>query len=299
MTNTAWLFPGQGSQAVGMEADLTEMPAAKAQFDRAEAVLGWSIIDRCRGDEAELSQTQYTQPCLYVVEAILADLALARGEKPQLVAGHSLGEYVALYAARVFDFETGLALVKQRAELMAAAEGGKMVALMKFDRDTLQTVVEATPDVVIANDNSEMQVVISGTPEAVDTVISQVKAKRAAPLKVSGAFHSPFMADAATRFQDVLDAIEFANADVPVLSNVAPEPTVDGAMLKERLLQQMTGSVRWRETILRLPQEGIEAAIEVGPGNVLSGLLKRICPDIPCQNARSAAEWNAIFDAKA
>lgn len=290
MTKTAWVFPGQGSQAVGMGVDLQDIPAAQTKFEQAEKILGWSVLDICKGDEEQLSHTLYTQPCLYVIESILADLLLEKGQNPQLVAGHSLGEYVALYTARVFEFEAGLQLVKRRAELMAEAVGGKMVALMKFNRKQLEKAIAQTPDVVFANDNSEQQVVISGTPEAVDTVLSQVKAKRAVPLKVSGAFHSPLMASAAQEFQAVLETVSFVDAQVPVLSNVEPIPTTEGTELKERLVRQMTGSVRWREIMLQLPELGISQVVEVGPGKVLSGLIKRTCPDLILKNIGSLAD---------
>lgn len=284
MTKTAWIFPGQGSQVVGMGVDLQDTPIGQTHFTTAEKILGWSVLEKCQGDEVELSRTLYTQPCLYVVETVLADLLIINGQLPDLVAGHSLGEYSALYVAGVFDFETGLKLVKQRAELMNAASGGKMMALMKFDRQQLETIINKTPDVVIANDNSEQQVVISGTPTAVDSVLNQIKVKRAVELKVSGAFHSPLMATAAKEFQEVLKNIEFAKAKVPVLSNVDPTPATEGEILKQRLLKQITGSVRWREIMVQLPQEQINEAVEVGPGKVLTGLLKRACPDLKLRN---------------
>ena len=291
MTKTAWIFPGQGSQVVGMGIDLKEMPSSKDKFEQAEQILGWSILEKCQGDETELSRTLYTQPCLYVIESILTDLLQDKGQQPDLVAGHSLGEYSALYAAGVFDFESGLRLVKRRAELMDIADGGKMAALMKFDREKLETAIAATPDVVLANDNSAEQVVISGTPEAVDAIVSQVKAKRTVPLKLSGAFHSPFMANAAREFQKELDAISFNDARVPVLSNAEPKPATVAAELKQRLIAQMTGNVRWREIMLQLPAVGISLAIEVGPGKVLTGLLKRTCPELTLKNVHSLSDF--------
>ena len=280
MTKTAWVFPGQGSQAVGMGVDFQENPVAKTKFDIAEKILGWSILDICQGEETRLSRTLYTQPCLYVIESIIADLLLEKIAAPQLLAGHSLGEYVALYSSRVFDFESGLFLVKKRAELMDTAVGGKMAALMKFDQEQLENLIKANPDVTLANDNSGNQVVISGTPEAVDQVLTEVKAKRKVELKVSGAFHSPLMADASEQFQSVLDQITFNDAKIPVLSNVEPIPTIKGAELKQRLVQQMTGSVRWREIMEQFNQQEITRAIEVGPGKVLTGLLKRACKGV-------------------
>lgn len=290
MTKTAWVFPGQGSQAVGMGLDLVDLPSAKTKLEQAQAILGWDVLEICQSEEDKLARTLYTQPCLYVVESILADELLERGHTPNLVAGHSLGEYVALYAARVFDFEAGLRLVKRRAELMDSASDGMMAALIGFDREQLEQQIQQTSNVVLANDNSPAQVVISGTPEAVQEVLGKIKVKRAVPLNVSGAFHSPLMADAATDFEQVLDAVSFSDAQIPVLSNVEPVPTVEAATLKNRLQRQMTGSVRWRELSLQLPQEGIERVVEIGPGKVLTGLIKRMCPNVVLENISSLAE---------
>jgi len=288
---TAWIFPGQGSQALGMIGDLAESALGQERLERAAKILGWSVLEKCQGDEETLSRTLYTQPCLFVVESILADLLQEKGHFPDLVAGHSLGEYSALYAARVFNFETGLNLVQNRSRLMDAAEGGKMAALMKFDRTSLETVVSQTENVVIANDNSVEQVVISGTPEAVDLVLGQVKVKRVMQLKVSGAFHSPLMENAAIQFQQILELVNFRSAKVPVISNVDPSnPTQDGEQLKKYLIQQMTSSVRWREIMLRLPDVGVEKAIEVGPGKVLTGLIKRTVHAIELENISQLAD---------
>ncbi len=290
MTKTAWVFPGQGSQATGMGVDLSDLPFAKVKFEQAEQILGWDVLEICQSAADKLSRTLYTQPCMYVVESILADLLIEQGNIPNLVAGHSLGEYVALYAARVFDFDAGLRLVKRRAELMDNASGGTMVALIGFDREQLEHQIQQTPNVVLANDNSPVQVVISGTPEAVQDVLAHIKVKRAVPLTVSGAFHSPLMAEAAAEFQDVLESVPFANAQIPVLSNVEPVPAVEADVLKNRLQRQMTGSVRWREISMQLPKEGIGRVVEIGPGKVLTGLIKRMCPDLVLENVASLAE---------
>ena len=287
MTKTAWVFPGQGSQAIGMGIDLLDISYAKDRFDLAEEILGWSVIDICQSGDDKISRTLYTQPCMYVVESILADLLREKGQQPDLVAGHSLGEYIALYVAGVFEWSAGLRLIQRRAELMDSVAGGMMAALIGFDREELKQQIQQTPDVVLANDNSPAQAVISGTPAAVEAVISQVKKKRAIPLKVSGAFHSPFMAAAATEFQQVLESVTFKPAQIPVLSNVEPIPSMDTKVLKERLSRQITGSVRWRETSLRLPEEGIERVVEIGPGTVLTGLIKRTCPNLTLENVSS------------
>ena len=293
MTKTAWVFPGQGSQTVGMGIDLQNIATAQAKFEVAEKMLGWSILDVCQGDEETLARTLYTQPCLYVVESILADLLIEKFGSPDLLAGHSLGEYVALYTAGVFDFESGLRLVKKRAELMDSAAGGKMAALMKFDRSQLTTALENTNDVVLANDNSEGQVVISGTPEAVEDILGKVKAKRVMKLNVSGAFHSPLMQDAADQFLAVLNSVSFSHAQIPVISNVDPTPATDQQELKKRLAQQMTSSVRWREIMLQFSQSGVTNVIEVGPGKVLCGLIKRTCRGIKLEAIGTAEQLNA------
>ncbi len=285
---TAWVFPGQGSQSIGMEADLASIAAAR--FVTAQAILGWSVLEMCQG--VQINETLYTQPCLYVIESILVDLLQQKGHQPTVVSGHSLGEYVALYTAGVFDFETGLRLVQKRSELMSKSQQieGKMVALIGFDRAELITVIQNTADVVLANDNSAAQVVISGSPAGVDTVVSSIKCKKAIPLKVSGAFHSHLMADAAEEFATVLAASEFADAQVPVLSNVEPTAVTAAHTLKERLARQMTGSVRWLEICQELTNLGIDRTIEVGPGKVLKGLISRTCPEMETFHLASSAD---------
>ncbi len=273
-----------------MGIDLLELPAAKAKFDQAEQILGWSVVEICQHPEGKVSQTLYTQPCLYVVESILADLLKEKGQMPDFVAGHSLGEYSALYTAGVFDFASGLRLMQRRAELMDSASDGMMAALLGFDREQLESVLAEISGAVLANDNNAGQVVISGTPEAVEAVMSQVKSKKALKLNVSGAFHSPLMSEAAEQFKSVLDTVQFKAAEMPVLSNVDPIPSRNAGELKNRLTRQMTGSVRWREISLRLPEENVDRVIEVGPGKVLTGIIKRTCPDLVLENVGSLAD---------
>lgn len=285
MSHTVWVFPGQGSQAVGMGSDLVDHPHGKARLQTASDILGWSVLEICQREDDAVSDTRYTQPCLYVIESILADILWADAA-PNFVAGHSLGEYSALYAARAFDFESGLQLVKQRAEIMGQASSGGMAAVIGADREQLETLL-AAENVVLANDNSAAQVVLSGAQDALDTVLSQLKAKRKVPLKVSGAFHSPLMAAASQRFEILLDDTPFQDATVPVLSNTEPVPETNAIALKERLSRQMTGAVRWRETMLQFSDLGITTAVEVGPGKVLSGLMKRTCSGMTLQSVSS------------
>jgi len=277
----AWVFPGQGSQKLGMANSLLELPGSKDRFELASQILGRDLWQICSGEDVsseeifDLNDTRNTQPALFVVESLLVDDLKRQERKPQIIAGHSLGEIVGLYSADVLDAETALVLLKKRSELMAEAEGGAMIAVLGFDRKELDDLIRETDGAAVANDNSESQVVLSGTPQAVKKVADNLKCKRAIPLQVSGAFHSSFMTEASQSFSGELDKLTFRDAQVPVLSNVDPTPTSKGEILKERLKKQMTTGVRWRETMNVMQNEGITTMVEIGPGNVLSGLAKR------------------------
>ena len=298
----AWVFTGQGSQKPGMAEGVIDLPGARERFDQASELLGRDLLAICGwagadgsgteapGEPRDLNDTRNTQPALFVVESLLVDALHSQGRSARMVAGHSLGELVALYAAGVFDAGIGLKLMRRRSELMAAAGGGAMTAVIGFDRDELEQAVAATEGVVIANDNSAAQVVLSGTPEAVASVTATVRCKRAIPLAVSGAFHSPFMAADAEAFAAELEAVPFADARIPVLSNADPRPETDATVLKDRLRRQMTLGVRWRETMERLHGEGIGTAVEIGPGNVLSGLIKHSCPGLGTAQIATAGD---------
>ena len=240
----AWVFPGQGSQKVGMADPLLSLSGANERFSQASELLGRDLLAICQGDSGrgegpdDLNDTRNTQPALFVIESLLVDNLIQQGRDASLVAGHSLGELVALYGAGAFNLETGLQLMKVRSELMAAAGGGAMTAVIGFNRDQLEELVGSTEGVSIANDNSDAQVVISGRPDAVAAVSEQLTCKRAIPLAVSGAFHSPFMAEAAQQFSATLDAMAFHDTSIPVLSNCDPRATHTGSELKERLKQQ-------------------------------------------------------------
>ena len=292
----AWVFPGQGSQKAGMAAPVLALPGARDRFAAASELLGRDLLAICAGaasgtaEPSDLNDTRNTQPALFVIESLLVDQLRDQGRQADLVAGHSLGELVALYAAGVFDASTGLALMQRRSELMAAAGGGAMTAVIGFERSQLEELVAAHEGVVIANDNSSAQVVLSGTPEAVASVSAQLSCKRAIPLAVSGAFHSPLMAEAAEAFAISLAAVPFAKATIPVLSNTDPTPETDGEVLKQRLVNQMTSGVRWRETMEQLKACGIDTAVEIGPGKVLSGLIKRGCEGITTVQIAAATD---------
>ena len=277
----AWVFPGQGSQKLGMANSLQDLPGSRERFELASQILGRDLWKICSGEVApneeiyDLNDTRNTQPALFVVESLLVDDLKRQERETKIIAGHSLGEIVGLYSADVLDAKTALLLLKKRSELMAAAGGGAMIAVLGFDRNELDDLIRETEGAAIANDNSESQVVLSGSPEAVRKVADNLKCKRAIPLQVSGAFHSKFMTEASQSFAEELDQVTFQDAQIPILSNVDPTPAVNGDILKDRLKKQMTTGVRWRETMHKMQNEGITTMVEIGPGNVLSGLAKR------------------------
>lgn len=287
---TAWVFPGQGSQVEGMGADLSDLPGATDKLAQAQRMLGWSLADLTAD---RLKQTTYTQPALFLISALLAD-ALKTDRQPAVVAGHSLGEYSALYCAGVFGFADGLELVKQRSQLMAMAKEGTMAAVIGFDRAQLEAICDDIDGVVIANDNGPDQVVLSGDKTAIKDAIAAAQPKRHVFLSVSGAFHSPFMADAADKFAAVLDAVAFSHASVPVYSNVTATATTDPDILKTNLRNQVTGAVRWRETVAAMSAAGIDTVWEVGPGKVLTGLVRRIDRALSRTNIPDAASVSKL-----
>jgi [acyl-carrier-protein] S-malonyltransferase len=274
-----------------MGQDLMDLPEVQEKLALAKDCLGWSLFDLT---EEEMHRTRFTQPALFLVSALLTDLLLLQGYEPAGVAGHSLGEYSALYAAGAFEFPTGLNLVKQRAALMDHATGGTMTALIGFDRAKLDDLCSRTEKVAIANDNSPEQVVITGKPEAIQTVTDQLKAKRTIPLAVSGAFHSEFMADAATAFSQILDQVELQKPRCPVYSNVTGTASQDPVVIKQRLSEQIVSPVQWRSIVVNMAQEGITAVWEIGPGSVLTGLVKRTAPHLQRLTLNQAAALSQI-----
>ena len=292
----AWTFPGQGSQKPEMADAVLPLSGSKERFTLASEILHRDLLRICQGtansnDElSDLNDTRNTQPALFVVESLLIDDFKRQGRKASFVAGHSLGEFVALYAAEVIDLKTALVLLKNRSELMASAGGGAMTAVIGFDRTELEDLIANTDGVVIANDNSSDQVVLSGAPDAVGLVAGKLKCKRKVPLKVSGAFHSPFMSNAADTFSLQLDDVIFNDAIFPVLSNADPTPSIDGKLLRKRLQCQMISGVRWRETMKNLENLGIETLLEIGPGKVLSGLAKRSIKGVNLNQLSSASD---------
>ena len=293
----AWLFPGQGSQKLGMGKDIIELNDAKRRFDFASNVFDKDLYQICglqtdnNCDEQSLNNTKNTQICLFLVESILLDSLKSNGYKPDYLAGHSLGEITALYAAEVLSFEECVSLIKIRSELMSSAVKGSMAALIGFDIDELRNLVESLDDVVIANDNSSSQVVLSGKREELENLSKMISCKRFIFLNVSGAFHSHFMKEPSQKFSKYLDDLNFKEPIFPVISNSNPTLSSDPNELKIRLKEQMCNGVRWRETMDLIKVQGDSIhLVEIGPSNILGGLAKRHLKNIMISQVSSAKE---------
>ena len=288
----AWVFPGQGSQKLGMGKDVITLEDAKTRFDFASDMFGIDLFKICEEDSEksyhnDLNNTKNTQICLFLVESILLDALKIRGYNPDFVAGHSLGEITALYAAKVISFENCVSLIKIRSELMSKAPTGSMAALIGFDRDNLETLLKNEKDIFIANDNSSSQVVLSGNKETLDKISKELKCKRFINLNVSGAFHSCYMNEPSERFSEYLDSVDFNEPLIPVISNANPSFQKDSIQLKQNLKQQMCNGVRWRETMDLMNTMNDLHIVEIGPSTVLRGLAKRHLKNIKISQVSS------------
>lgn len=280
---TAYIFPGQGSQFVGMGKDLYErFPEAKSLFDRANEVLGFNITEiMFNGTDEELKQTKVTQPAIFLHSVILAKVA---GIQPNMVAGHSLGEFSALVANGALAFEDGLKLVSQRATAMQKAceiQPGAMAAILALDDEKVVQICKEISNgpVVAANFNCLGQLVISGTAKGIEEACEKMKtagAKRALPLPVGGAFHSPLMEPARVELAAAIHSTHFSKPTCPVYQNVNAKPSTDIEEIKNNLIAQLTGSVMWTQTVQAMAKDGGTNFIECGPGKVLQGLVNKI-----------------------
>ena len=290
----AWVFPGQGSQKIGMAKQIENLPITKERFSYASEIFERNLFDICElnteptNSLLDLNNTRNTQICLFLVESILLDALKENGFKPTYVAGHSLGEITALYCADVFSFEDCVSLIKERSHLMVNAGKGSMAAVIGFDRNQLDLLVQKIDDIVIANDNSSSQVVLSGSTEALDNLSREIACKRFLKLNVSGAFHSPFMNEPSSKFCEYLKKIKFNNPSYPVISNYEPSLCSDPNELKIRLEKQMCHGVRWRETMDLMAKDSDLHIVEIGPSNVLSGLGKRHLKDVKISQVSSS-----------
>lgn len=281
---TAYIFPGQGAQFVGMGQDLYNLnDDTKALFEKANELLGFRITDiMFNGTDEDLKQTKVTQPAIFLHSVILAK-ALDDQFQPSMVAGHSLGEFSALVAAGALSFEDGLLLVSKRANAMqkaCEAEPSTMAAILGLEDDVVEQICADIDDVVVAaNYNCPGQLVISGSIEGVDKACAQLTeagAKRALKLNVGGAFHSPLMEPAKVELQAAIEATEIKEPICPIYQNVDAQPYTDPTKIKENLIAQLTGAVRWTQTVQNMLANEAEAFVEVGPGNVLQGLVKKV-----------------------
>lgn len=279
----AFVFPGQGAQFSGMGKELYESsPAARNLFDKADEILGFEISKiMFEGSDEELRQTKVTQPAVFL-HSVAAAVALGEEFRPDMVAGHSLGELSALVAAGVLDFEAGLRLVYARALAMqkaCEAVPSTMAAVLGLTDEAVEGVCEGIEGVVAANYNCPGQVVISGTREAVQEACVKAKeagAKRALPLAVGGGFHSPCMSSAKEELQRAIEQTEFRAPRCPVYQNVDARPHTSPEEIKTNLIAQLTSPVRWTQSVLAMVADGAEEFVELGPGKVLTGLVAKI-----------------------
>ena len=288
MSKRAYVFPGQGAQFVGMGKDLYEQhPLAKTMFDQANEILGFNITDEMiNGTDEGLKQTRITQPAVFL-HSVIAAKCLGDSFQPDMVAGHSLGEFSALVANGVLSFEDGLKLVYKRAMAMQAAcelKPSTMAAVLGLEDEKVETICEGIENgvVVAANYNCPGQLVISGDVDAINNACEQLKAagaKRALVLQVGGAFHSPLMKPAEDELAQAIEQTQFNTPICPVYQNVSAEAVSDPNLIKANLLKQLTAPVKWTQCVQAMVKDGATQFTELGPGKVLQGLVKKIAPE--------------------
>ena len=293
MSKMAFIFPGQGAQSVGMGLDIYNANVkSKEVFDNAEKILDKDIKKICfEGPNEDLQQTVNTQPCIVTTSiALLEALKSKSGMMPDCVAGHSLGEYCALYCAGVMSLEDTLKAIQKRAELMSKLQQGSMLAVMKASKEQIENALNEGSKVGyvdVANYNSPQQVVLTGDENALKIAseyLLSLGGIKVVPLAVSGAFHSKFLEGAGNDFAEFIKEYKINDALVPVITNVDALPTVKADDFREKMPKQIYSSVYWTDTIMKMWDEGVRVFVEIGPGKVLSGLVKRIVPEATVYN---------------
>jgi len=291
---TAYVFPGQGAQFVGMGKDLYDnSPIARQLFEKSDELLGFSITELMfSGTEDDLKQTRVTQPAIFLHSVIMARV-MGRQFAPEMVAGHSLGEFSALVAAGALSFEDGLKLVAKRAQAMQYAcerEPSTMAAILGLDDTVVENACIGIPEIVVpANYNSPGQIVISGSVKGIEKAVEKLTAlgaRRALVLKVGGAFHSPLMEPARAELEKAIDAAAFSKPICPVYQNVTALPSLDPAQIMANLKKQLTAPVRWTQSVQHMLRDGATVFYEVGPGNVLQGLIKKVDRNVVAESAK-------------
>lgn len=304
----AFIFPGQGAQYVGMGAELAaEFPEVQAVFDAADAALGYSISELCfSGPEESLRLTEHTQPAILTVSCALHELVTRQtGLRPALMAGHSLGEYAALVAAGALEFTDAVRVVRERGRLMEGAvpagEGG-MAAVIGLPADVVADLcrdVSASHGVVEpATLNGPEQTVVAGLNSAISELLRLAKeagAKRAVPLAVSGPFHSSLLSEAGSKLRTLLEQIPWKKPEIPVVSNVTAFPVTEIAQVQNALVEQVSSAVRWEESVRYMLSQGITTFVEIGPGKVLSGLVRRIDRSALLLHVEDRASWDKLI----
>jgi [acyl-carrier-protein] S-malonyltransferase len=288
----AYIFPGQGAQFSGMGKELYENEQAKTLFEKANEIIGFRISDiMFSGSDEELKETKVTQPAIFLHSVILAK-TLGEGFQPDMVAGHSLGEFSALVAASALSFEDGLKLVIARANAMQKAcelQPSTMAAILGLADEVVENICNDIDEVVVAaNYNCPGQIVISGSIVGVDIAcqkLTEAGAKRALKLNVGGAFHSPLMEPARIELKEAIENVTILPPVCPIYQNVDPTPNTDPQKIKSNLITQLTGAVKWTQTIERMITDGATEFVEVGPGNVLQGLVKKVNRAMPTSSA--------------
>lgn len=303
----AFVFPGQGAQTVGMGADLYQSaPAAREVFDQANQVLGFDLARLCfEGPADELTLTSNAQPAIVTVSVACLRALEQRGVRADVAAGHSVGEYSALVCAGALSLPEALCLVRKRGQYMAEAKAGTMAAVLGLPPDQVEHIcVQASSAgvVVAANFNDPSQVVVSGEERAVAEacrLAKQAGAKRALRLKVSGAFHSPLMSEAGQKLAQDLAQADIRDPQIPVVANVDAQEKRTAEQVRQALVQQVTSSVRWQQSVERIMEGGGETCVEVGPGKALAGMIRRIAPEALVHNLADMATLEAAAEALA